>query len=367
MSAFLDRVLARLSRPVLARLDGVIARLKAQDARLHELGAQMRRIDSRVDALERDVRDMRRQRDNIVALRREVGKLRGEVERIAQSADDLRKTAGPRGLTGQTRLIGRDVRALLRRTLVAPAGLPHPQRLASACANVISQNGGDGILLALLEAMPALPKTFVDIGSGAAGGATAVLSRELGWRGLMIDGSTSHAAVAAGRFPSARVATVGAFVTAENVNDLVRSHAPAGDIGVLAIDIDGVDYWLWRALDVCRPAIVVVEYNAFFGLSRAVTVPYTADFTRPTLPGPLRRHYMGASLPAFVALGREKGYRLVATDDPGLNAFFVRDDAAPEIPACALDALPYQKSEIGKYPDIYAVIAKAGLPLVDVG
>lgn len=360
MSSFFDRALARFSRPVLVRLDAAAARLKGQDASLRELTGLVGRLDGRIRSLEREAREARARAEDLGALRRDVRKL-------ARAVDTLRQTTGSRGLTGQTRLIGRDVRALLRRALVDPSTLAYPHRLGAARANVISQNGGDGILLALANAVPDAPKTFVDIGSGASGGATGVLSRELGWHGLMIDGNPDHAALAGGRFPRTRVTAVSAFVTAENVNELVRSHGFEGEVGVLAIDIDGVDYWIWRALDACRPAIVIVEYNAYFGLTRAVTVPYRPDFTRQALPGPLRKHYMGASLSAFVALGREKGYRLVATDEPGLNGFFLRDDVAPDIPACALDALPYQESEIGKYPDIFGAIAEAGLPLVEIG
>jgi hypothetical protein len=38
--------------------------------------------------------------------------------------------------------------------------------------------------------------------------------------------------------------------------------------------------------------------------------------------------YYGASLASLTALGRKKGYTLVATDSTGRTAFFVRDDLA---------------------------------------
>jgi DNA-binding NtrC family response regulator len=38
-----------------------------------------------------------------------------------------------------------------------------------------------------------------------------------------------------------------AFVTAENVNGLVQDAGFSGELGVLSIDVDGVDYWLWEA------------------------------------------------------------------------------------------------------------------------
>jgi hypothetical protein len=39
----------------------------------------------------------------------------------------------------------------------------------------------------------------------------------------------------------------------------------------------------------------------------------------------------GASLPAFVKLGRSKGYRLVGVQSLGFNAFFVRNDVGEDL------------------------------------
>lgn len=43
------------------------------------------------------------------------------------------------------------------------------------------------------------------------------------------------------------------------------------------------------------------------------------------------------SLPAFVKLARRKGYRLIGTNNIGINAFFLRDDVGadyfPEVSA----------------------------------
>ena len=39
----------------------------------------------------------------------------------------------------------------------------------------------------------------------------------------------------------------------------------------------------------------------------------------------------GASLPAFVKLGKKKGYRLVGCQGYGFNAFFVRNDVGQDI------------------------------------
>jgi hypothetical protein len=68
-----------------------------------------------------------------------------------------------------------------------------------------------------------------------------------------------------------------------------------------------------------------------WSVDRSVTVPYKPDFDRfDTHPD-----YFGASLSAFVKLGRKKGYRLVGCNRYAFNAFFVRcgigEDVLPEI------------------------------------
>ena len=54
--------------------------------------------------------------------------------------------------------------------------------------------------------------------------------------------------------------------------------------------------------------------------------------------------FRSASLAAYIAVSRRKGYRLVGMNALGFNAVFLRDDVLiaemPEIPASALDSNP---------------------------
>jgi hypothetical protein len=122
---------------------------------------------------------------------------------------------------------------------------------------------------------------------------------------------------------------VNAWVTSENVNELVGASGFSGDIDLLTIDVDGMDYWIWRALDVVRPRVVIVECNLLWGPERSVTVPYNPGFTATY--GPYGADYGGASMAAMVRLGKQKGYRLVGSEKYGFNAFFVREDVEPEL------------------------------------
>jgi hypothetical protein len=194
---------------------------------------------------------------------------------------------------------------------------------------VFSQNGEDGILLSILSGLESPVKRFVEIGvEDGLECNTAVLGFVLGWDGLMAEGERLRAAAArrlAERMLEGRrnrVQVREAFVTAENVNEIVGP----GPLGVLSIDVDGMDYWLWAAVQ-AAPQVVVIEYNASLGRERAVTVPYDARFEA------FRAHpsgyYHGASLAALEKLGRSKGYSLAAVDSAGVNAFFVLDAVRP--------------------------------------
>ncbi|MBA3973503.1 MAG: hypothetical protein C0504_04700 [Candidatus Solibacter sp.] len=196
---------------------------------------------------------------------------------------------------------------------------------------VFSQNGEDGILLNLLWKLAGVSKRFVEIGvEDGLECNTAVLGYVLGWDGVMVEGEALRAAAArklADRMLMGRANRVEvrrAFVTAENVDDLVGS----GPLGVLSIDVDGMDYWLWKAIRGTAADVVVIEYNASMGRERAVTAPYDAEFS--AMQAHASGYYHGASLKALERLGRAKGYSLAAVDAAGVNAFFVRDAVRPE-------------------------------------
>jgi len=134
-----------------------------------------------------------------------------------------------------------------------------------------------------------------------------------------------------------------AWITAENINQLVADCGLRGRIDLLSLDMDGNDYWIWKALDVVEPTVVVCEIQNPIPPDLALTIPYDPNFRLATFQDDFR----GASLRAMVNLGRSKGYRLVGTHRFGFNVFFVKngvvDDLLPEISPekCAND--PYTK------------------------
>jgi hypothetical protein len=193
-----------------------------------------------------------------------------------------------------------------------------------------SQNGEDGILLYLFALLGTTDRRVVEICAGAGTECNAAnLIIYHAWRGLLIDGSPDN--IAYGREFYAKCPTtflsppqmIAAWITEESVNDVVAGNGFGGEIDLLSLDIDGNDYWIWNALTVVHPRVVVLEFNTCCGPERSMTMAYDPSFRLDYASPPYK---CGASLSAFVKLGRAKGYRLVGVQSLGFNAFFVRND-----------------------------------------
>ena len=137
--------------------------------------------------------------------------------------------------------------------------------------------------------------------------------------------------------------------------------------------MDGVDYWIWESMEAISPAIVVVEFNSIFGPDRAVTVPYVPGFVCGEVHW--SHQYFGASLAALAGLGARKGYRFVGASSNAVNAFFVRDDLAGDLPAAEVSAewRPSRflssrdpKGGLSYIRDVRQRLAVRGLDLVDL-
>lgn len=183
----------------------------------------------------------------------------------------------------------------------------------------------------LLRYIPISQKVFVEFGvENYTEANTRFLLVNDNWTGVVMDGSTAHIDYIKQDDISWRFSLKAqqAFITRENINGLIRGNGIHGEIGLLSIDIDGNDYWVWEAIDVVTPAIVIVEYNHRFGSERAVAVPYSADFQRSNAHH--SNIYYGASLAALCRLGSRKGYAFVGCTTAGNDAFFVRRDLKPD-------------------------------------
>lgn len=189
---------------------------------------------------------------------------------------------------------------------------------------VYSEHGEDGIIAEIFKRIGAKTRVFVEfgVGDGLQNNTAHLLLKN--WTGYWIEGNGKYVR----RIKQAYSALISekklslkhAFITAENVETMFREVEIPEEFDLLSIDIDGNDYWIWKAINSFRPRVVLIEYNALFRPDTKWVMKYNA---KHRWSGTC---YFGASLKSLEILASEKGYRLVGCDYTGTNSFFVRDD-----------------------------------------
>ena len=186
-----------------------------------------------------------------------------------------------------------------------------------------SQNEEDGIIAEIFNRIGTEHKSFVEFGVEDGLECNTLNLTLSGWKGLWMDGSPQYIKSIHERFDfmieTGQLTAIQAMINAENINDLISNHI-GNKVDLLSIDIDRNDYWVWKAIDVIQPRVVISEYNATIRPPISVTVKYDPEARWNGT------NYFGASLGALEKLGREKGYSLVGCNYTGSNCFFVRDD-----------------------------------------
>jgi hypothetical protein len=198
-----------------------------------------------------------------------------------------------------------------------------------------SQNGEDGIIHYVFSLVGAGPKKAVEISAGdglECNSANLIINH--GWDALLFDADEGSIAGGKEFYRTSRdtfcrpPTMVQAWINAENVDALIAAHGYSGEVGLLSVDVDGMDYWIWKAIRGISPRLVVVEFNCTWGPELSVSVPYDPQFKLDFSKAP---YYCSASLAAFCKLAEEKGYRLIGLQRLGFNAFFLRKDLGQDI------------------------------------
>jgi hypothetical protein len=190
--------------------------------------------------------------------------------------------------------------------------------------SAFSQNGEDGIIEEIFNRIGTTNQFFVEFGSsdGIESNSTYLLYK--GWNGLFIDGSQDNIDTikrnCTGIISQGRLKALYSFITAENIEPLLKNADVPKEMDFLSIDIDRNDYYVWDAIKAYHPRVVCIEYNAVFrpGCEFVVTYEATAVWDNSS--------HFGASIESLYKLGIRKGYKLVACCFAGVNAFFVRED-----------------------------------------
>jgi hypothetical protein len=223
-----------------------------------------------------------------------------------------------------------DLKMLQGKLLTQASRERHDADLRAYEFKVFSQWGEDGIIQRLIDLVPIKNRTFIEFGaSDFLESNCRFLMMNDNWSGFVVDGSDRNIAAIrrSSYFWKYDLVARASFIDREHIDSLLLESGFDSDLGILSVDIDGVDYHVLEAIKSYRPRILITEYNSVFGGERKITVPYDASFHRTA------RHfsnlYFGASLGALDSLATKMGYSLVATTSEGVNAFFVRDDVLP--------------------------------------
>lgn len=247
------------------------------------------------------IRDLRAQ-----AIR--IGRLLSRVERFREDADVQRVLLGS--------ILAREVTA---RGMV--------KSLRDAEFRVFSQFGDDGIIHYLTSRIDPPSTTFIEFGvADYVESNTRFLLMSKNWSGYVMDASQENVRSLHRWFEFWKfdLRAKAAFIDRDNINELIAESGFPRDMGLLHIDLDGNDYWIWECIDVVHPVIVIVEYNSVFGIDRSVSIPYDKSFRRTAAH--YSNLYCGASLRALYFLAEKKGYAFVGCNSAGNNAYFVRRD-----------------------------------------
>jgi hypothetical protein len=193
---------------------------------------------------------------------------------------------------------------------------------------VYSQWGEDGIIQYILSRIPIKHKIFVEFGvENYTESNTRFLLKNNNWSGLVLDGNKSNVDYIKNDtsvYWAHNLKAENIFITIHNINKILLQNSIPEDLGLLSIDIDGNDYWIWDTIEVVKPRIIISEYNSLFGHTSKVSVPYSNDFVRSVAH--YSNIYYGASIAALEFLAHKKGYSLIGCNMAGNNAFFVRND-----------------------------------------
>ena len=205
-----------------------------------------------------------------------------------------------------------------------------PSRIEDVEFKIFSQFGDDGIIQYLIHKLEIEDKYFNFIEFGVENyleSNTRFLLFNNNWSGLILDSSEKNIdqIKSSNFFWKYNLEAKSCFVDRDNINNIINdSKIDKNSIGILSIDIDGNDYWVWKEIKIIDPLIVIIEFNSVFGFSEKISIPYKKNFSRT------KAHhsnlFWGASLEALKYLGQQKGYEFFSTNSSGNNAYFIKKE-----------------------------------------
>ena len=189
---------------------------------------------------------------------------------------------------------------------------------------VFSQNGEDGIIDYLLYCLNIQSPKFLEIGVGDYRESnTRYIFMKSPNKGMIVDNVenlkqkvSKHVLLWKGD-----LTIVEKTITSKNILNILTINNFEKNLDLFSLDIDGIDYWIIKALPDDLSKIIVAEYNATFGARLEVTVPNINNFNRT------KYHFSnlcyGMSLKALINLMKRKNYIFIGVNKACNNAFFI--------------------------------------------
>jgi|TARA_B110000037_G_scaffold98180_1_gene115038 hypothetical protein len=185
---------------------------------------------------------------------------------------------------------------------------------------ITSQNNEDGIIDFLSKNIVSPNKVFFEIGFDFHEFNSLNLIKQ-NWSGTLIDGDIIKCdklkACISEKFPQKKVIVKNQFIDYENINTVIEKEESLNNFDFFSLDTDGMDYWILESLNF-NPKIICAEFNPWLGEFKSLTIPKKKKFNYQS------DMFYGASLKAFKHLLNKKGYKLVAIESSGNNAFFIK-------------------------------------------
>jgi len=153
-------------------------------------------------------------------------------------------------------------------------------------------------------------KFAVDIGAWPYGNDIDYIVNKFNWDELLIDGHPKQL----------KENIKEEWITKENIIAILEKYECPKQIEVLKIDIDNMDYWILREIlsNKYIPKIILFEFNPMFKYDETYSKVYYPN-CKPNGSTPLntgdacKSSWYGASLGAFIKLGKEFGYNFIYT------------------------------------------------------
>ena len=191
---------------------------------------------------------------------------------------------------------------------------PAPQPKPKLAANRYCQTNEGEVINWFIAQLPEIPKTVVDIGGGDGTwlSNSKHLEEDFGWQRFIIDGNGGG-----------NKKVIEKWVTRESISGIFTDHAIPKEPGLISLDLDGNDWYIWEALLLSgvRPWLICTELNPRFKPNEAYAISYDPQHHWAN------DNYYGASWKAFDDLFRKYGYTYVhVTPSPEmpLNGFWAK-------------------------------------------